>query len=367
MAIRTDRSDLPRPRDTSGGFPPDEVGTFARVLGLRWLDEDRAAGPLPTAVEGSRFRFSDSGACARAVAFAAMGAPREPLDEAGLFVANMGKWLHEQWQAAMTDLYGERFGRAEVRGGDALASGHGDYRLDHGDGKRPTAFEYKSYGGFAFKLAVGCPPASRVPQGPKLAHIIQGGLVALGMDAEDLVMIVAGRDVISHSFDDRFPEVWRRYVRQWTIPRSVWEPLARAELDRVSTIVDMVDGGELPSRKPAAYPPDVLAPLDLEPELPRRAVITNPTDGTWVVKDRDGSIAQTSGNRGWWECNYCGYQPICPGSAAGRQAITADLVQRLGMPDYPVPELDAHTAERVVTVLAGEPDPGPAQDPEGLR
>lgn len=174
-----------------------------------------------------------------------------------------------------------------------------------------VCWELKTLGGFAHKMAVG---ERGAPQGPKHAHKVQGALNALALNADLLVITYMTWEAISvQAAAKKKISEEGRIAAQWTFERDEWEPLAREEVERVTGILNLVDGGTLPARKI----PD--------PELPARAVITNPLTGQWAVTSIDPEnpdVTQIEDVGSFWMCAYCRWQKVCAETPAGRTPIS---------------------------------------------
>lgn len=317
MPIDKDLSGLPRYDGTS--WAPDGRPRYGQLLIERWHTDPRAVEPLPTAVEGARFRHSDAGACSRVLAYKALDIPRSnPVDASGDFIMRFGSLAHDAWQEVLQ----ERFPGAEVevKVGDADMAGHIDAVVtkptdldlaDLGvpDAETPwkVAIEAKTVGGFAYKRAIGVPPASRVPRGPSYSHVIQAALNAKAVDADEAVVLYWTREAISVQMAaDRNLGDYGRVCAEWTLDRPTYEAVAATEITRVKAILDLLDQGVLPARKI----PD--------PELPLRHVITVPANGEWVSMNEEG-VPDDAGLT--WHCAYCGWLDICTQTPAGRTPI----------------------------------------------
>jgi len=341
MALARDLSDLPSPaRTREGGRPPDTDPRFAHLLAVAWQAEDEAEGPRSLARQGARFRHSDAGKCARAVAYAALGVPpSNPMDLAGVFTVRLGTLVHEAWQAALVARYPDA--EVEVKVGSGERAGHidavvripvlqpgtsgpSDPQGELSQGRsvaersrvRTICIEAKTIGGFAYKLAVG---ERGSPQGPKHDHIMQGALNAVEVDADEMVIAYWSKDSISVQAAARKGiDELGRFCAEWSFTREQFEPVAAAERARVDGILALLDEGTLPARR---FP---------DPELPKGHVVTDPTSGQWQVTDADDRIVDTGT---WWACNgYCRWQDTCVKTAAGRQPI-AEVAVTLGLSD----------------------------------
>lgn len=317
MSLKRDLSHLPPPpTDKPEGVPPDPTPRFGHLLAQRWRDEDV---PLARAHPDARFRHSDAGNCARAVAYAALDVPASnPMDLAGFWVTNMGRGLHELFQDDLEARYGGDV-EVEVKVHDGERAGHVDavvsiprspehpvghpyWAPEEGHPPFVISIEFKSCGGYKYKLAVG---ERGAPEGPSYQHILQAALNAKALDADECVIVYLARDVISIQAAGRKPHLneLSRFCAEWTFTREQYEPIAQREIERVEAILAMVDDGMLPARKI----PD--------PEIPATAVVISPRDGTWIEYDTQG---QALDSRTTWHCAYCRWQDLCATTKPGR-------------------------------------------------
>lgn len=328
MALARDLSDLPTPAVLTGdGRTPDPEPTFLRPYFDAIRERHAAEGERPHAVEGTRFRHSMAHACARQIAYHALGVPAsDPMDLTGMIVTGNGTTKHDEIQALLPEVQPEV--RCRIDGFDGSGNADGLLVLDGADttssphdGETPYAelpaqrivWEHKNVGGFAFKKAVG--ERGRA-EGPKQAHIVQGALNAKALDADLLVITYATWEAISVGIAARkgFTEEGR-ISAQWTFTREEWEPLADVEVARVSGILALLDDGTLPARR---FPDE---------ELPKGHRVTDPTTGQWQVQDDEGQILDAGT---WWACLYCRYQTACASTDPGRQPIS-EVAVALGL------------------------------------
>ena len=292
------------------GLLPDAEPRFGPVLAQALMD---ASTPKPV-VGDAPMRFSDAGTCARALALAAIDAEREPMDLSGHHVTNMGTLVHEAWQAALGEVYGDRItfevsATIHDEDGRLLAGGSCDGLLVEDDGTR-TLLELKTVGGFAYKMQVG--ERGRA-EGPKNEAIIQAALNARAHDADRIVLVSLARDAISKGLAERkgFDEV-TRFSAEWTFTREQLDEVADLELKRVGRVLDLLDDG-------------LLAPRHL-PDMPQGARIVDTERGRWELRDGD-AVVDTGST--WW-CGYCPFQPTCRTQGADEHpiadgAMTLDL------------------------------------------
>jgi hypothetical protein len=324
MALKQDHSDLPAAQGSKPkGRKPDASPTFLKPYLDHLVAAHEAAGERPHAIGGTRFRHSMAGACSRQVAYHALGVPASnPMDLAGILVTGNGTAKHDEIQAVLVELLGDYFRpevAVKVEGLDGSGSADGEFQwfADNGpvdgDAGPLTCWEHKNVGGFAFKMAIGERGEAR---GPKHDHIVQGALNALAMGADLLVITYLTWEAISVQAAKRKKiDEAGRVCAQWTFTRDEWEPLALAEVERVTKILACLDGGELPAR------------VIPDPELPAGHRMTHPPTGGWEVRGEEGEILDAGE---WWACGYCRWRDTCAQTATGRQPIV-DVAVTLGL------------------------------------
>lgn len=324
MPLARDLSHLPVAQASANlNWAPDKTVRFMHVLAEKWMAEDRRVAKAAD----TRFRHSDGGGCSRAIAYAALELPwSNPVDISGIHVMERGRILHELLQEALRERYGMA---AEI---DCLidgfdGSGHADGLIISHLGPRPDAqawpgkdrrvivAEYKTVGGYTYKLAVG---ERSEPRGPRWMYVVQGALNAKALNADELVIGLLSVEAISKQVADRkhYSDV-QRFCAEWTLTREEYEPIARAEIERVSTILAGLDEGELP---PRTIP---------DPEMPANHVITDPRKGIWVEYDNQGHPLDSKTT---WHCAYCRWQNVCATTDPGRVTLSG-LKQTLGGAD----------------------------------
>jgi hypothetical protein len=102
MALKNDHSAMP-PREPGEGFPPDPIPRFGLSLVQAWADADIPDGEKPHAVEGTSFRLSWAGKCARDMGYWMNGLePSNPLDLADYWRMGLGTMVHEHLQTMFT-------------------------------------------------------------------------------------------------------------------------------------------------------------------------------------------------------------------------------------------------------------------------
>ena len=309
MAIKRDLSDLP-----PAGLAPDDTPRFISVLVDEWADardDDK-----PTA-NGTPFRHSDAGKCARAISYTAAGIPRsDPMDITGVWNMSLGTLIHEQWQEALQ----RRWPDAEVEVTCVMVGADGSGHIDavirdypsplRSDAPWVIAYELKTVGGFGFKAAVGAARKGTPAEGPKAAHLLQAAINGRAVDADEVIVGYLAKECISANVARRFgiTDDVGRFAAEWTLTREQYEPLADLEAERVAGILDLVDAGKLAARK--------------SPEMPPGAEVTDPETGAYEVRlrDEDSEVIVTD-TGSTWECDYCAHQSLCIETSAGRAPV----------------------------------------------
>jgi hypothetical protein len=320
MAITKVHSDLPAPAKTvEHGRNPDPAPTFLQPYLDHLAEKAAADGDRPHAVAGTRFRHSMAGACSRQVAFHALGVQSSnPMDLAGMVVTGNGTAKHDEIQTILMGRLGPALQievPCQVPGLDGSGSADGVFLQNRADdvAYERVCWEHKNVGGFAFKMAIGERGAA---QGPKWAHIVQAALNAKAQDADLVVITYMTWEAVSVNLAKKkgLTEAGR-VAAQWTFTREEWEPLADAEIARVSRILALLDEGVLPGR---SFP---------DPELPVGNIVSHPPTGGWEHKDADGQILDAGT---FWACGYCRWQDVCAQTKPGRQPIS-EVAVTLGL------------------------------------
>jgi hypothetical protein len=300
MPIERNLTDLPPARTAAAtrNWAPDPHTRVMHVLAEKWMAQEEG-NPRPKAAD-TRFRHSDGGGCARAIAYAALDVPQSnPVDIAGYWVMGAGKVFHDLVEDEMKERYGmEAEVTCIVDGFDG--SGHADGVLTHPSGEPDevppwrVCIEYKSTGGYAFKMAVG---ERSQPQGPKWSAVVQGALNAYALHADELIIGLVSYEAISKAIarSKGFSDV-QRFCAEWTLTRDEYRPIAEREMARVVGILEGLDRGVLPART-----------LD-DPTYPERMEITNPRRGIYVEYDENQQVVD---QKTTWHCSYCRWQDMC--------------------------------------------------------
>lgn len=326
MTIKRSVDDLATPRGSSqktGGWAADGAPRFAHLLAEKWHAENMAAGERPHAVEGTRFRHSDAGGCARKIAYKAAGLPAtDPMDITGSWNTRLGTLIHDAWQEALQEAYPHA--QIEVTS-QAFDDGSGSMdaliKIDV-PGPDPfaqwvTSYELKTVGGYAYKSAIGKVRRGTPPEGPKHDHIIQASLNALAHNADEVVIGYLGKETLSKNYSE--VDDISKLCAEWTLTREQYEPIARLEIERIEGILKLLDGGEIAARKVPGYP----------------GVIVNVAEAIYEKDDEVGPFIMGTIWNGSF-CTYCSHYSLCraqPGGlkAAGRQPLEAMVELRKGI------------------------------------
>jgi hypothetical protein len=341
--MAADHRDMPRGQARAGEVPHPEV-IMANSYALE-LERDRTA--KPHAMTGYRFRFSDATKCARALGYDAQGIePEDKPTAVDLAVMDQGSRGHDVVQRAFLERYWLRNATLTVTAGaddepvrvtasweygdttiqaeyipyvdqhthwglighcefevkceiPGVGTGHADVWCPQGvpgthlEG-RPTAFELKHSGGFAWKLQIGERGAA---QGPRWSAKNQGALCGMALGAEVVVLATVATEVISKGLakGKNIPEMHRGFG-EWVYERDEWEPWALAEVARVKRILEVLDAGGLPPRALS------------DPQIPKKARVISPDQrGAWVLEVQGKTIEAGT----YWGCEYCGHRPRC--------------------------------------------------------
>jgi hypothetical protein len=280
------------------------------ALALEW--HERSQVPKPTAL-GTKFRFSSAYGCGRQQGYAAFEAtPTEPMDEAGAWVTGLGTLIHESVQEAIARKFPSA--QFEVASGDDVISGSCDALISVHDvgshyGGTHVLWELKTMGTYSFDKQVGWNRMRgefKSPEGPAQKAVTQAGMNALMIEQrnpdiriESLVLGSITFESLSKQKADKMG-VWglNRFLAEFTIPRSEWEPLAQAEFDRVSGLSYNVEHGYLPDR------------------------IALDDDGNFITLNPDRSSN--------WQCEYCAFKTTCRQDGPGQVYVMDSAISNKG-------------------------------------
>ena len=268
---------------------PIITGVLAQEL------HEKSAQGKPTA-RGTMLRYSSAFSCARQQGYAALGADQtEPMDEAGAWVTGLGTIVHEAAQDAIS----RRFPSAqfELSSQNQEVSGSCDALISVDDlgsayGGTHALWELKTMGTFSFDMQVGWNRMRGTfkdggPQGPAVKAIAQAGMNALGIMREnpeiDIQTIVMGslsfEALSKQKASNMGVEGLNRFVAEFEIPRSEWEPIAQVEINRMQSIYNLLYEAQLPER---------------------------------IALDDNGDVIRLNPETGRaWQCEYCPFKSTC--------------------------------------------------------
>lgn len=259
---------------------------FAHLLARKWLNEDIARGPKPTA-KGTPFRYSDAHGCSRKMQYSALNATTtEPWDAASAWVTNLGTLLHEHLQEAIA----EQAPNAQFE----VASQVNEYLSGSCDGYIPgplgigngLVLEIKTVGQYVFNSQAGYGNYKRTePKGPKWSAIVQAGMNAIGIErggepeVEFLALISLAKEAVSVNKAKTLgiTDPYERFAQEWWFPRHEWEGPALEEINRITQIAEDTKDGLL------------VQPSVVEDDLSHK----NITPGSY------------------WACDYCPFRTLC--------------------------------------------------------
>lgn len=306
MAIARNLNDLPKPAKLKAdGWAPDPEPRFVHLLAERWTEDNAERDREYLARPHARFHLSSAGGCARSIALSALRVESsDPMDLSGIHNTRLGSILHELWQGALAERYPDaqiEF-RSVILDGDG--SGYADAVVTMPDGT-VIVIEFKSIGGFGFKMAIG---ERGTAQGPKHEHVLQAALNAKAIGADQIVIAYLAKEAVSVNVAKKkgFTEAGR-FCAEWSMDSDEFEPLAAAEEARITGILTLLDEGTLPARKIPS------------PEIPSGAVIVDPGAGRWELRGANDTLLDTGTH---FLCAYCRYQTLCTPMPSGRCATS---------------------------------------------
>lgn len=307
MAIRQDRSDLPRGDE---GWPPDSVALIRDALLEEWATNVRPEKGRERAVGGTLWRASFAANCRRSLAYSMYDQPKtNPPTVADRWRMNVGQMVHTE-----LDLMAEALQRSfevmkpgtvvevevpvDLRPVGLDGSATVDLLIRKADGT-VTIVEVKSVVGFKFKQKAT--KFNGPPKGPDLSHIIQSAVAGKALDARAVTILYLSIENVGPSLayrvegDTAATVDLNRMSAQWTLPRDAYLPIADAEIARVNEVIAACESGVLPDR---------LVPNDDGVER----LVVNPEKGLWNQVAADGRV-EDSGKA--WQCDYCDYRDRC--------------------------------------------------------
>ena len=261
---------------------------FTQLFVQEQQAENEAMGKKPQAYN-TPFRYSDSGKCARYLAYSTLGYTGEPFDMPGTFVTGLGTILHELVQQAIARDNGEAM--FEIPTQVVTSSGHSDGVIPTQD-LGLVLYELKTMGGSAYKRSIGLNNKGiGTPQGPRFSALLQASLNAMANDCDTIIIGHLALESVSKGLAYRagLSEA-QRFISEWIIPKEIWEPLAREEVTRQMDILESLEEGYLPNR------------------------IAVDDDGGLVNLDPD--------NEKYWQCGYCSMFEHCVADGGGQVSVS---------------------------------------------
>lgn len=261
---------------------------FVSRIAEAWAEGNEA----PSQPEGTLWRGSWAGMCARMVAYQTLGMEKtNPPTTADYWRMGLGSVVHELLEPAIQKwLDNDKSVTVEeemsVKLGE-YGNGHIDMVLNSKVGK--IVLELKTINGFGYKMAV------EKGEGPRHSHILQGAMYAKAVDADMLVIGYLAMENISPSrarsqgLDDI-----GRFATEWHYPKAEYMPLADQETARLEGIALQAHAeGALSIPRRFAHS---------DPDIPFPAEINDPSTGRWLLDNQHGKA---------WQCGYCDYQTRC--------------------------------------------------------
>ena len=222
-------------------------GIVGSTLDLFLRNERAAEGTRPTAC-GTGLRGSQAYTCDRQVAFqAARVAECEELPYETLLAFHFGRAMHEKVQEGLHALWGDFESEVQVdlRPLGYDISGHADGVMTEGDVK--TVVEIKTATAYPFKLCMR--------GGPKIEHVLQAGIYAMGAGADAIHIVMISKDA---SYRDGIKpgmtlEFRLRMDQEVPGHGATVESLVVDELLRLQRVWDQVLAGQIPGRDVPGY------------------------------------------------------------------------------------------------------------------
>jgi len=272
-----------------------------------------AQTPKPIAL-GTILRNSAVLGCARQMAYNYHEVPASnPISGPNALVMQNGTLIGEQFATLAKEVYPNSIAE-QPSSATGFISGSVDIYIPEADliaihpdwDKGNAVVEIKTMGRWNFDSQIGVNSTKRVVlhegQGPKRGAIIQAGVNAIGL--EKLLGVVINTVVlVSETFENLSIQKseqmgidlddYTRMSAEWHFNRGYWEPLALAELERLSMVAESIDNG---------YIPDRLACDD---------------DGSEKLLDPFGKD---------WQCAYCNHRETCRSDGQGARWVLDSVV-----------------------------------------
>jgi len=270
---------------------------------------EKSQTPKPTALN-TPLRYSSSFGCARQQGYNAFDAkPTEPMDEAGAWVTGLGTIVHEALQDAILEVFPDA--QFEVASGTEYISGSCDALIPVSNlgvdvSGTHVLWELKTMGTYSFDKQVGWNRMRgefKYPEGPAKKAIVQAGMNALGImganpeiEIEYIIMGSTTFEALSINKAEKMGvENYNRFLAEFWIPRSEWEPQALAEIRRSEGIHYAITAGYLPDR---------------------------------IALDDDGDVLYLTPGGKNWQCDYCSFKSLCQQDGEGQVWINQSNLTR---------------------------------------
>lgn len=282
--------DIPTVREMFQPAETPEVGIglieHSKARDVEWearhANDDEAEGVGPVWA-------SELGKCARQISYRLQGLPRDPMDDVGRHVVELGNVIHEALQADYPDEDVEvGFQILDEDTGEPMIIGRIDLRRVNLDGEREVV-DFKSAGSFSFENKLN-------REGVDVANVLQvaAGMLGVGVGAGRVAYV--GKEALNKPKTRKAgleEDDVRRVVLEFPFTLEQVDAMIGKEMARVAKIRRFVaEGRPVPRVVPYAMPPG--------PTL-------NPNDGSWQQYE-DGHLFD-SGKV--WQCGYCSYQEVC--------------------------------------------------------
>ena len=275
---------------------------FTTLFAEKWALA--AQTPKPTAMD-TMLRYSGAHGCSRRMGYDWFEAEyTTPPTPASIVQAAVGTLIGEQAAQAQIDRYG---GEAEKQSKiNEWISGSADWYCE----TTPlgiVVYEHKMKSSYAFNKAMGYKrgfgKAAKVkPGGAPADAIVQAGMNALGIEntygvtVDQVVVGIQTTDVVSVRENQQInvPD-HARFSGEWLVPRSVWEPRAKKEINRMGAIAETLDLGYIPDR---------------------------------LAVDDDEMTLRLNPESGPWQCNYCPFMALCQADGPGQVRVLDSKMER---------------------------------------
>ena len=263
---------------------------FVHRIAEAWAGGSEA----PSQPEGTLWRGSWAGMCARKVAYMTTGQEKtDPPSTADYWRMGLGSVVHELLAPAIQTWLDDDDSVAveeEVNVELGLhGHGHVDLVLNSLETGEKVVLELKTINGFGYKMAV------EKGEGPRHSHILQGAMYARAVEADMLVIGYLSMENISPNRAESVGiDDIGRFASEWHYPKDQYMPLAAAEEQRLegSALAAHADG---PTSIPRRF-------AHSDPDIPFPAEIDDPRTGAWKWGTSFGKA---------WQCRYCDYQSRC--------------------------------------------------------